>query len=80
MTGGEGADIFIWNGGRDRITDFHHDDDVIDLSFYGCFDSWADIRGGASQVGDDIVIRAGADRLVIEDTRLNQLRSDDFDR
>ena len=32
LTGGEGADVFVWNGGRDRITDFDRDDDTIDLS------------------------------------------------
>lgn len=52
---------------------------MTDLSFHGRCDSWADIRGAASQVGDNVVIRAGADRLVIEGTRLGQFRSDDFD-
>lgn len=78
MTGGEGSNVFVWNGGRDRITDFDRDDDTIDLSAHARFDSWADVRGAASQVGNDVVIRAGTDQLVIEDTRLNQLGSDDF--
>ena len=32
----------------------------------------------ASQTGNDVVIRAGTDHLVIEDIRLNQLGRDDF--
>ena len=78
MSGGEGADVFVWNGGRDVITDFENGDDRIDLSYYARFDSFADIRGAAVQSGDSVVINAGADRVVIQDMRLNQLSSDDF--
>ncbi|MFN8684001.1 calcium-binding protein, partial [Paracoccus sp. P2] len=78
MTGGEGADVFVWNGGRDRITDFDSDDDRINLSHYARFDGFGDIRAAASQVGNDVVIRAGNDQLVIEDIRLGQLGGDDF--
>ena len=41
-------------------------------------DGGASIRAAASQSGSDVIIKAGAHRLVIEDTRLNQLDGDDF--
>lgn len=78
MTGGEGADIFVFNGGRDIVTDFENGDDRIDVSYYNSFDSYADIRDAAKQSGNDVVIQAGDDHLVIEDTRLGELSRDDF--
>ncbi|MDF3605079.1 hypothetical protein PE067_02210 [Paracoccus sp. DMF-8] len=71
-------DRFVFNGGRDRITDFELDDDVIDVRFFNQLDSWADVRGAARQVGTDVVLTVGNNQLVIEDTRLNQLDRDDF--
>ena len=78
MTGGEGADLFVFNGGRDIVTDFENGDDRIDVSFYSHFDSYADIRNAAKQSDNDVVIQAGNDYLVIEDTRLGELSRDDF--
>ena len=78
MAGGEGADRFVFNGGTDRIIDFENDDDEIDLSFFAQFTGFASIRAAASQSGTDVIIRAGGNALVIEDTRLSQLDGDDF--
>ncbi|MFD2813520.1 M10 family metallopeptidase C-terminal domain-containing protein [Paracoccus aerius] len=78
LIGGEGSDRFVFNGGTDRIRDFENGDDEIDLSSFAGFNSFASIRAAASQSGSDVIIKAGAHRLVIEDTRLNQLDGDDF--
>lgn len=78
LTGGEGSDHFVFNRGLDRITDFENGDDVINLSSFAQFDSFADIRAAAKQVGTDVVIKAGADALTIEDFRLTQMDGGDF--
>ena len=78
MTGGEGADRFVFAKGLDRITDFENGDDRIDLRGVAGLDSFAELRGAASQNGADVVLTFGADRLVIEDFRLNQMDGDDF--
>ena len=64
--------------GEARMVTFDFDDDRINVSAYNRFDSFADVRGAARQVGDDVIITHGTDRLVIEDTRLQNLGSEDF--
>ena len=78
LVGGAGADRFVFNAGRDRIRDFDRAEDVIDLRSFAGLDSWADLRGHLSQVGDDVAFRLGGHVLRIEDTALATLAADDF--
>jgi Ca2+-binding RTX toxin-like protein len=75
LTGGDGADTFTFGigFGRDTIADFHDGEDRIHLINSKIdFDSF-------EQHGDDVWIMLGKDdRLVIEDTALNEFSQDDF--
>jgi hypothetical protein len=68
----------------DTITDFEPGDDRIDfrslkLNGGNDIDSFNDlIANHAENQGGDVVIRAGGDRLVLENTSLGDLNASDF--
>jgi Ca2+-binding RTX toxin-like protein len=86
LTGGDGDDVFIFkkNAGMDTITDFEPGDDRIDfrslkLNGGNDIDSFNDlIANHAENQGGDVVIRAGSDKLVLENTTLGELEASDF--
>lgn len=79
LTGEEGADIFAFVTGDDTmiITDF--EPGVDDLALVGLRDGFtvADLIPFISQVGDDVVISAGDQQVVFENTQLSDLSADD---
>lgn len=90
LLGGSGADIFVfsaiefgWFGtpgfdaGQDVIGDFGVGD-RIDLRGHFEATTFADLRAGASQFGDDAVLRLGDDTIRIEDLALNELSAGMF--
>jgi Ca2+-binding RTX toxin-like protein len=90
LLGGSGADIFVfsaiefgWFGtpgldaGQDVIGDFGVGD-RIDLRGHFEATTFADLRAGASQFGDDAVLRLGDDTIRIEDLALNKLSASMF--
>ncbi|WP_415184268.1 FG-GAP-like repeat-containing protein [Phaeovulum sp.] len=76
------ADIFIFDDGfgRDRITDFDaaNPDERIDFSAHSALDSYAKVLAAMTQVGDDVIITAGADVLTLENVWLGAMGADDF--
>lgn len=82
LTGGDNADTFIFKTGydRDTIRDFENGVDEIDLKAWNAIASFADLRNNHLFVsGDDLIIRAGSDELVLLDTKKNELDNGDFD-
>ncbi|MGV3548838.1 calcium-binding protein [Rhizobium sp.] len=80
LYGGEGADTFVF-GSRydmDRIMDFTHGEDTIDLSGWKKVDSWKDFLKRAENNGDDIWVIAGKDMLVIKDQQVEDMHRNDF--
>ena len=80
MTGGAGADTFIFAGGcdLDTIAGFEDGIDLIDVSAFG-FASAADIIALAEQDGTDIEIDFGnGDELTLTNFSLAALDAADF--
>jgi Ca2+-binding RTX toxin-like protein len=79
LTGGSGSDVFIFapGFGRDIVTDFARQEDVIEFSdLFADFDA---AFASAAQVGDDVVFTIdAAASLTLEDIQLTALRADDF--
>ena len=81
LTGGMGADTFHFSKGegRDTITDFTNGQDVIDLSHLSAVSDFSDLmKHHLSVSGHDLVITAGTDHLIIEDTAKSALDLSDF--
>ncbi len=84
QSGGDGVDRFVFgtDDGRDRINDFDAvgpDHDVLDLRALSAIVGIVDLRTNhMSQVGSNVVIRAGDDRIVLVDVNIGQLGSADF--
>lgn len=82
LTGGSEADTFhfILDGGIDRITDFQNGFDKIDLGDLDAIKDFDDLIANhiAVRNGDDLVIRAGDDRIIIENTALDTLAESSF--
>ena len=92
LTGGSGADTFVFeaiefgpfgapgfDSGDDVITDFSRNaGDRIDLRGHFEATSFAELRAGASQFGDDTVLRLGEDTIRLEDVALNELSAGMF--
>ena len=81
LTGGAGADTFVFGSdhGRDTITDFTIGEDKIDLSAFTSITSSRDIY--CWQSGDDVVIYLGYDgggRITLQNVSLSDLSADDF--
>jgi Ca2+-binding RTX toxin-like protein len=78
LTGGADADRFVFEAGADVITDFAAGEDRADLRAIPGLADFAALAGHATEVGADLVLRFGADRLTLLDTRLAELGADDF--
>ena len=83
MRGGGGADDFIFKGkfGRDVIKDFNaqnHKED-IDLSGVKPIKNFRDLSNNhMSQDGDDVLIEAGQNKIVLKSVELSELDAGDF--
>ena len=80
MVGGDDGDRFVFNSGRDVITDFDADepsgedgDDVLDLRGIAGLDSFAEVRAAARNEGDDLVLTFGRHELVLLDFQRSEL-------
>jgi Ca2+-binding RTX toxin-like protein len=81
LSGGGGNHVFVFctGSGRDRITDFAVDVDRIDLSTLVAVTDYADlIANHMTQVGENVVIRAGNDILTINAMQLAAMDASDF--
>src|SRR5205807_9679175 len=82
LTGGLGADVFIYGtgGGADTITDFSHSQaDRIDLTGVNGIFSLADVNSHATQNGANTVIDfGGGDTLTLNGVTAANLVSTDF--
>jgi Ca2+-binding RTX toxin-like protein len=77
MIGGTGADRFVFNHGWDVVTDFEPGDDDLDLRMIPGLTSFGQLAARATQVGTDLVLSFGADRVTLQNLRLAQLDRDD---
>jgi hypothetical protein len=75
LTGGPGIDTFLFRPGfgKDTITDFSKND-ILDLNGLG-FANGAAAKAAMIQMGDDVVLRVGSDKLVLEDVTLAEINS-----
>ncbi|RVV97625.1 hypothetical protein EKE94_13930 [Mesobaculum littorinae] len=83
ITGGTGSDTFVFAAGHgnDVVTDFDARDgnEVIDLSAIGAIGNIGDLRGAASQIGDDVRIdTGGGNSILLENVLFSDLDADDF--
>jgi Ca2+-binding RTX toxin-like protein len=78
MTGGVGADTFVFNAGTDVIRDFEPGDDTIDLTAIAGLDDWSDVTGAAQQVGGKVVFTFAEGTLTLLDFSVSNLDQDDF--
>jgi RTX calcium-binding nonapeptide repeat (4 copies)/Bacterial protein of unknown function (DUF839) len=76
LTGGQGSDSFLFRTGfgKDTITDFSSQD-RLDLNGLG-FASAAAVKAAMVQTGHDVVLKVGADQIVLKDVRLSDIRLD----
>lgn len=79
LTGDEGADIFAFVLGDNTMTMTDFEPGVDDLAFVGLPGGFtvADLIPFVSQVGHDVVIAAGGQQVVFEDTLLSELSAGD---
>jgi Ca2+-binding RTX toxin-like protein len=81
LAGGLGADVFHFatGDGRDILTDYADGIDHIDLSNWNAIEDFEDLADNHLRVkGEDLVIRAGSDELVIRNMALANLDETDF--
>jgi hypothetical protein len=83
LTGGlGGADTFMFRTGwgKDTVTDFEAGVDTLDLFGWSDIKSFNDLKQHhLSQVGDDLVISAGNDKLILKDMDTDELKASDID-
>lgn len=83
LTGGGGEDVFVFGNdfGRDRIEDFDARSDLEQIDFSGNSEiiKFNDlIKNHAEQVGDDVVITEGSNRLTLVDVDIADLNGLEF--
>ncbi|CAN7372189.1 PQQ-dependent sugar dehydrogenase [Rhizobium sp. LjRoot254] len=85
LEGGAGTDLFVFRtgSGHDVISDFDvagDDHDVLGLAGLKGIESFRDLRRNhMSTDGDDVVIRVGSDRIVLENIDVSDLKAVHFD-
>ncbi|MCP5432435.1 MAG: FG-GAP repeat protein [Alphaproteobacteria bacterium] len=80
LAGGNGDDVFVFadNGGTDRVTDFDDfGNDSIQLSIAGVT-TFAQVQAAMSQVGADVLIHFATTDILLLNTSLASVGSDDF--
>ncbi len=78
LTGGRGSDTFVFgeNFGRDTITDFENNVDVLDLTAFG-FSNAGDALSNARQSADDVIFDFNdGSRLTVENITIALLDDD----
>jgi Ca2+-binding RTX toxin-like protein len=80
LTGGAGADTFVFGTdyGHDKISDFGHGKDRIDLSNWQGIDSFSDVKSHLKVSGGDLLIRDHNDWLTLEHTHKGDIHASDF--
>lgn len=85
LEGGADSDRFVFKTGTDRDTvlDFDakgSDHDIIDLGGLKTIKNFSDLKANHLDASNgDVVIKAGSDRITLEDTKLSDLDRSDFD-
>ncbi|KQR80212.1 family 16 glycosylhydrolase [Sphingomonas sp. Leaf343] len=88
MTGKGGGDTFVFSAksGYDVITDFHAGTntvampaDIVRLTGYSQFKSFADVKAALTQVGNDVVLKLDAENAVkFADTKVEAFVAENF--
>lgn len=81
LIGGDNADTFVFKTGfdHDTIQDFENGIDHVNLKQWNAIANFNDLKNNHLTVdGNDLVIRAGSDELVLLDTKKSELDSGDF--
>ncbi len=82
LSGGLGVDTFVFEAsfGEDVITDYNMGEQGDDLIAFtsDVFVDYDAVMAAAMQQGDDVVISAGGDSLLIQNASLDEMSSDDF--
>jgi Ca2+-binding RTX toxin-like protein len=80
LIGGSGRDVFVFSegSGKDRILDFTVGTDRISFEDFDGIDTLSDVKSHLRVSGDDLVIHAGADRMVIAGGADMTLHASDF--
>jgi len=77
LTGGAGYDSFVFEKGKDVITDFEHGKDTIVIEGYDWIDGYGDIKDRIEDHGDYVTVDLGHHELTVEG--VSWLRAADFD-
>lgn len=83
LHGGRGADTFVFSNasGKDRIKDFKakNDNEKIDLSSVDAIGGWKDLKKNhMSTKGNNVVIEFDKNEIVLVNTNIKHLDSEDF--
>lgn len=83
LIGGQGADVFVFAGsfGKDVIRDFNANSNLedIDLSGVKSIKGFFDLKNNhMTQEGDDVLITAGLNTILLQDVDLADLNNGDF--
>lgn len=81
LTGGANFDTFVFKtgSGHDTVTDFQNGIDKLKITDWDAITSFSDLKQHHLTVsGDDLIIHAGSDQLILLDTSKNELDNGDF--
>jgi Ca2+-binding RTX toxin-like protein len=81
LVGGDNADTFVFKTGydHDTIADFENGIDHINLKNWNAISNFNDLKNNHLTVdGDNLIIHAGGDELVLLDTKKGELDNGDF--
>jgi Ca2+-binding RTX toxin-like protein len=80
LAGGGGADTFVFGTGygHDRISDFGHGKDKIDLANWRGIDNFHDVKSHVEISHGDLQIRDHNDWLILEHTHRSEIQASDF--
>jgi Ca2+-binding RTX toxin-like protein len=80
LIGGAGADVFHFatGDGHDKVQDFHHMEDKIDLGDWAGVQSFNKVLADAHNQGADVLIEHGNDSLLLVGVHKGDLTAGDF--